>query len=150
MFLINLFNRHFKRCLYCVSFLLPVIGHVNLAKSQNLTGSIGENYTFLVFRLLSGLALWCSWLSLCLQCQHPVWALVQVLPVPLLIQFPADIPGKAAEPATHRRDLDKFSLLLASTWPSPGHLGINQQMEAFSLSVSPSNCNFAFQICFSN
>lgn len=31
-----------------------MIGHVNLVKSQNLTGSIGENYTFLVFKIAFG------------------------------------------------------------------------------------------------
>lgn len=45
---------------------------------------------------LVGPALWHSGKSYCLRRQYPIWS-TGLRPVPLVIQFPANAPGKAAE-----------------------------------------------------
>lgn len=53
--------------------------------------------TLLVNQVYRRLALWDSILSYHLQCQHPLWALLWVLAVPLLLQLPINSPGKEVQ-----------------------------------------------------
>lgn len=89
-----------------------------------------------------GSAWWQGMLSLSLQPQHPVWALVSVLAAPHSAQLAVCGLGrqpKSWSPYAHGGHLEgtrgswlQISLALAVT----GICGVNQQLEDFSVSLS--------------
>lgn len=84
-----------------------------------------------------------SKLSCNLQCQHPVQLPVQELDAPLLIQLPANAPGKAGEDgpsvwalsATLETQMEFQTL--ASALASVALQGVSQELEDSSLSFFP-------------
>lgn len=98
--------------------------------------------------------MWHSGLSCHMECQHSTWVQVYVLDIPLLIQLPTNMPGKAAEAAQVLESLppmkETLMKLLASVWSSLAscrHLG-SEPTCGRSLSASPSNSAFQIKITF--
>lgn len=103
---------------------------------------------------ISGLVLWCRWLSCCWLCWHPIWVPVQILAALLFIYLPTEELEKIAEDglsawALSGRRLVRSSRLLVWAWYSPGccvHLGCDSA-DGRALFCHPflTVCNSAFK-----